>query len=306
MTTSNLTILAVLEEAAATLKRAWEGVYFDAPPNPKFDAQVLLCAVLQKSSAHLFAHANDLIAEDQLALFREFIARREKHEPVALILNTKAFFGRDFAVSPDTLIPRPETELLVETVLPAISEKTLVIDIGTGSGAIGITLAAETSAPVVAIDISEGALAVAQRNASTNGVADRISFLAGNLLLPFFPVFANWPASFPVDHLLLCANLPYLTTHQWEALNPNVKNFEPKSALVGGYTGLELYDELLMQIKAKRSVLPERITLACEIDPAQKEKLPKIIRAHFPTAEVVVIDDLAHLPRLVIAEIYLH
>lgn len=303
MTTSNITVLAALEEGAATLKRAWQGVYFDAPPSPKFDAQVLLCAVLGTSSAHLFAHANDSITEDQLALFRALITRREKHEPVALILNTKAFFGRDFAISSDTLIPRPETELLVETVLPAISDTTLVVDIGTGSGAIGITLAAETSAPVIAIDISQGALAVARQNASRLGVADRISFLAGNLLLPFFPVFANWPASFRVDHLLVCANLPYLTTHQWEALNANVKNFEPKSALVGGYTGLELYDELLMQIKAKRSVLPKKITLACEIDPAQKEKLPKIIRAHFPAANVVVIDDLAHLPRLVVAEI---
>lgn len=303
MTTSNLTILAALEEGALTLKRAWEDVYFDAPPSPKFDAQVLLCAVLQKPSAYLFAHANDVIAENQLTLFREFVARREKHEPVALILNTKAFFGRDFIVSPDTLIPRPETELLVETVLPVVADKTLVVDVGTGSGAIGITLAAETSAPVVAIDVSQGALTVAQQNASTLGVADRISFLAGNLLLPFFPVFANWPANFPVNHLLVCANLPYLTAHQWEALNANVKNFEPKSALVGGYTGLELYDELLMQIKAKRSVLPEKITLACEIDPAQKEKLPKIIRAHFPTANVIVIDDLAHLPRLVVAEI---
>lgn len=302
MTTSNITVLAALEEGAATLKRAWQGVHFDAPPSPKFDAQVLLCAVLGTSSAHLFAHANDSITEDQLALFRTLITRREKHEPVALILNTKAFFGRDFAVSSDTLIPRPETELLVETVLPAISDTTLVIDIGTGSGAIGITLAAETSAPVIAIDISQGALAVARQNASRLGVADRISFLAGNLLLPFFPVFANWPAGFPVDHLLVCANLPYLTTHQWEALNANVKNFEPKSALVGGYTGLELYDELLMQIKARRPVLPGKITLACEIDPAQKEKLPKIIRAHFPAANVVVIDDLAHLPRLVIAE----
>lgn len=303
MTTSNITVLAALEEGAATLKRAWQGVHFDAPPSPKFDAQVLLCAVLGTSSAHLFAHGNDLINDEQYELFCALIARREKHEPVALILNTKAFFGRDFIISPDTLIPRPETELLVETVIPVIAEKTLVVDVGTGSGAIGITLAAETPAPVIAIDVSQGALEVAQQNAIILGVADRMSFLAGNLLLPFFPVFATWPTDFPVDHLVVCANLPYLTTHQWEALNANVKHFEPKSALVGGYTGLELYDELLMQIKAKRSVLPAKITLACEIDPAQKEKLPKIIRAHFPAANVVVIDDLAHLPRLVIAEI---
>lgn len=298
---SNLTILAALEQGAEQLKNAWQGVFFDAPPNPKFDAQVLLSAVLNTPPASLFAHGNDDISPEDLNVFNEYIRRRALHEPIALILNTKAFFGRDFTVSPDTLIPRPETELLVETAIPMITEKTLVVDVGTGSGAIGITLAAETPAPVVAIDISQGALAIAQRNASTLGITDRISFLAGNLLLPFFPVLANWPVNFPIDHLLIAANLPYLTTHQWEALNKNVKDFEPKSALVGGYTGLELYDELLMQVKAKRSVLPNRITLLCEIDPAQKEKLPKVIHAHFPAAEITVIDDLAHLPRLVVA-----
>ncbi len=303
MTTNNCTILAALEQGADTLKRVWEGVYFDAPPHAKFDAQVLLCAVLKKPAAYLFAHGSDVITEEQCTLFETYITRRAKHEPVALILNTKAFYGRDFIVSPDTLIPRPETELLIETVLPCISANTLIVDIGTGSGAIGITLALESQAPVIAIDISTGALRIAEQNAALLCASDRISFLQGNLLLPFFPVFAKWPESFPVDHLLLCANLPYLTTHQWEALNANVKNFEPKTALVGGYTGLELYDELLMQLKAKCFVLPQNITLACEIDPAQKEKLPKIIRAHFPFAEVNVINDLAYLPRLVMAKL---
>ena len=301
MTTNNLTILAALEQGAAALKHAWEGVYFDAPPSPQVDAQVLLAAALQKSSAYLFAHGADALNAEVAERFSGYIERRKVHEPVALILGGKAFFGRDFVVSKDTLIPRPETELLIETALPLIDARTLVVDVGTGSGAIGITLACETQAPVVAVDISPDALDVAKVNAKLLGAADRISFLQGNLLLPFFPALASWPASFPVDHLVICANLPYLTTHQWEALDPNVKIFEPKSALVGGYTGLELYDELLMQAKAKRSVLPARITLLCEIDPAQKDRLPKIIRAHFPLAEVGVHEDLAHLPRLVVA-----
>lgn len=303
MTTSNLTILAALEEGAAALKRAWEGVYFDAPPNPKFDAQVLLAAALQKPVASLFAHGNDPLDPEAGETFFGFIERRKTHEPVALILGGKAFFGRDFIVSSHTLIPRPETELLVETALPLIGEQTLVVDVGTGSGAIGVTLALESKAPVIAIDVSVGALEVAKENAQLLGTSERISFLQGNLLLPFFPVFAKWPETFPVDHLLICANLPYLTADQWETLDKNVKNFEPKSALVGGYTGLELYDELLMQIKAKRSTLPSRITLLCEIDPAQNERLPKIIRAHFPSAKIAVAEDLAHLPRLVVASI---
>ncbi|NBS67545.1 peptide chain release factor N(5)-glutamine methyltransferase [bacterium] len=301
MTTNNFTILSALEQGAHTLKRAWEGVYFDSPPNAKFDAQVLLCAILHKPAAYLFAHGGDPLSEEQASVFFAAIERRSKHEPVALITGEKAFFGRDFSVTKDTLIPRPETEVLVETVLPLITPSTIVIDVGTGSGAISITLACETAAPVVATDISQHALEVAKRNALRHGVVDRISFLLGNLLLPFFPALAQWPAHFPVDHLLVCANLPYLTTHQWEALDPNVKNFEPRTALVGGYTGLELYDELLMQIKARRTLLPKNITLACEIDPAQKDKLPQVIHAHFPGAGIVILYDLARLPRLVLA-----
>jgi release factor glutamine methyltransferase len=306
MTTSNLTILAALKEGAAILKHTWEGVYFDAPPHPQFDAQVLLSAVLQKSAASLFAHGSDVLDTEQAEQFFAYIERRKTHEPVALILGEKAFFGRDFLVTKDTLIPRPETELMIETAVAIISGDAVsgvIVDVGTGSGAVGITLAAETSAPVIAIDVSANALEVARANAERLGVADRMSFLQGNLLLPFFPVFTNWPATFPTDHLLICANLPYLTLDQWNALNPNVKNFEPASALVGGPTGLELYDELLMQLKAMRPALPAHITLACEIDPAQKDRLPKLIRAHFPSAEIVVLDDLAHLPRLVIANV---
>lgn len=301
MTMNNLTILAALEEASATLKHAWEGVYFDAPPNPKFDAQVLLSAVLQKPAASLFAHGSDVLDAEAQEKFFGFIERRKAHEPVALILGGKAFFGRNFVVSPHTLLPRPETELLVETALPLIDAQTLIVDVGTGSGAIGVTLVLERKAPVIAIDASMNALEVARENAQLLRASERMSFLQGNLLLPFFPVFAKWPATFPVEHLLIAANLPYLTMHQWEALNANVKNFEPKSALVGGYNGLELYDELLMQVKAKRPALPKRITLLCEIDPSQRERLPRVIRAHFPSAEVAVLDDLAHLARLVVA-----
>lgn len=301
MTMNNFTILSALDEGALILKRAWSGVFFHAPPHPKFDAQVLLAGILQQSSAYLFAHGNDALSPEIAHQFFIAIDRRAKHEPVAFILGTKAFFGRDFFVTHDTLIPRPETELLIETALPLVTSKTLIVDVGTGSGAIGITLALESKAPVIALDVSGRALETAQKNATHLNAHDRMSFLQGNLLIPLFPAFAQWPSQFPIDHLLVCANLPYLTENQWEALNPNVKNFEPKSALVGGYTGLELYDELLMQIKAKRNTLPEGITLLCEIDPAQKEKLPKIIRAHFSHAHVTVIDDLAHMARLVIA-----
>ena len=242
MTNNTLTVFSALEQGTQILKRAWEGVHFDAPPNAKFDAQVLLCAALHKSSAYLFAHGEDILSHDVHAAFFAAIHRRALHEPVALILGEKAFFGRDFLVTRDTLIPRPETEVLVETVLPLITPSTVIVDIGTGSGAIGVTLACESSAPVVAIDISEAALTVAKNNARQHSAIERMSFLQGNLLAPFFPVFSQWPAHFPVDHLMVCANLPYLTTHQWEALNPNVKLFEPKSALFGGYSVLELYE----------------------------------------------------------------
>lgn len=303
MTTNSLTILQALEAGAGTLKHAWEGVYFDAPPNPKFDAQILLAAALNKPAAYLFAHGSDMLDTDTCERFLGWIERRKQHEPVALILGSKAFFGRDFLVTSHTLIPRPETELLIETALPLITPTTLVLDLGTGSGAIGITLALESTAPVIATDISPEALATAQENARILGATERMSFLRGSLLPPALSALAQIPASFPLDHLLIAANLPYLTTHQWEALNANVKNFEPKTALVGGYNGLELYDELLMQLRAKRTTLPARITVLFEIDPSQHERLPRVIRAHFPAAEVATLADLAHLPRLVVASL---
>ncbi len=285
------------------LKNAWQGVHFDAAPNPKFDAQVLLCAVLGCSSAQLFAHGNDPLTPEKEQLFHSYIERRAKHEPVALIIGKKAFYGRDFLVNASTLIPRPETELIIETSIPLVEEGTVVIDVGTGGGAIAITMARETEAPVVAIDISEDALIVAQINAQTHQVAHRIAFWSGNLLLPFFKAFTSWPDKEEAKHLLLIANLPYLSKNQWEALDPDVKNFEPKTALVGGRSGLELYDELLMQLKSVRPTLPSHITLLFEIDPSQKESAPKLIRAHFPDATIEVKNDLAALPRMILAKL---
>ena len=303
MTTSNLTLFAALEQGAQMLKHAWSGVYFQVPPHAKIDAQVLLAAALNKPASYLFAHAEEMLSQDQQTLFFAFIARRAKHEPVAFILGTKPFFARDFLVTEHTLIPRPETELLVETAIEITTPRTLVVDVGTGSGAIGITLAKEKQVPVIAIDTSQDALDVAKKNAKMLEAEDHVSFLRGNLLLPFFPIFAKWPKHFPIDHLLICANLPYLTTNQWDTLDPNVKHFEPRYALVGGTTGLELYDELLMQIKAKRTTLPPSLTLLCEIDPAQSASLPARIHAHMPHARIEVMRDLARLPRLVRASV---
>lgn len=303
MTTTNNTLLAEIQRGADILKNAWAGVHFDAAPNAKFDAQVLLCAATGYSSAQLFAHGHEPISETASIMYGAYLMRRAIHEPVALIIGKKEFYGRSFQVTRATLIPRPETELMIETALPLIDEDTVVVDVGTGSGAIGVTCALEKKTAIVAIDASEDALEVAKTNAKLLGADEFVAFAAGNLLLPFLKVFPLWPNKEKVKHILIAANLPYLSKNQWEALDPNVKNFEPKSALVGGRDGLELYDELLMQLKAVRTTLPERITLLFEIDSSQKESAPKLISAHFPFANISVTKDLAGLDRLVAASV---
>jgi len=213
---------------------------------------------------------------------------------------SKDFYGRKYKVTPSTLIPRPATETLVDAAKEAAkgSDGVVFADIGTGSGAIAITLAAETKLPVVATDISPDALAVAKENAATLGVT--IEFRQGNVLEPIIEHFRAGVGD--VKHLVICANLPYLTKHQIECAEPDVKDFEPHSALEAGADGLDCYFELFRQLKQNRSVLPERVTVLIEIDPSQRQSAVNLILHDFPAAKPVVLQDLSGLDRIVIAE----
>ncbi len=298
----SLTIFEALTWAADKLK-ASEPEQVLGARNAKLDAQVLLAFCLEKPTSYLFAHGDEPLQISVSDKFMRLIERRARHEPVAYLLGEKDFYRRTFTVTPATLVPRPETELLVDLVRQEVDNSSLIVDVGTGSGAIAITLAAETNNEIIATDISHEALRVAHQNAKEHGVADKIAFLEGNLLKPFFESYNAWsPQSRPAA-LLIAANLPYLTGRQWETLDPDVKNYEPKTALVGGLDGLELYDELLQQLAARRRDLPTKVKIFFEIDPGQASSTVTLIKHYFKDSAPLGVRDLSGNWRFVTASL---
>jgi release factor glutamine methyltransferase len=247
------------------------------------------------SREEMLAHDERRVPSFALRRFNAFVARRAKHEPVAYIVGHKEFFGLQFNVNKHTLIPRPETEPLVEEALYSLptTHHSLVVDVGTGSGAIAIAIAANApDATVIATDISKPALKTAELNARTNNVDDRIIFERSNLL-------PKNPRSWGKKYGVITANLPYLPTKVWQKCAPEVKKFEPKTALVGGKNGLKYYDELFHQIVEYNI----KATIICEIDPSQKLSFPKLAKRHFPKATVKIKNDLAKQPRVAVVVI---
>lgn len=203
---------------------------------PALTAQLLLCHVLGIDRVALIAHSEEAVPEEVEARLEDLLARRSSGEPLAYILGSREFYGRDFAVDEHTLIPRPETEHLIETALELFDRRGMAdaplrfLDLGTGSGCIAVTLAAERPAwRGTAVDISSGALAKASQNAASNGA--ELSFLLADFTqpLPFEP------ASFD----LVVSNPPYISEEEYAELDAGVRDFEPRSALVPGPEGME-------------------------------------------------------------------
>lgn len=256
------------------------------------EVEILLAHVLKISREELLAHDERRIPAFTLRKFNALIARRAKHEPVAYLTGHKEFFGLNFLVNKHTLIPRPETELLVEEALNTLhaTRHTLVVDVGTGSGAIAVAIAKNApETTVIATDISKPALKTARLNARANSVDGNIIFKHANL----FPLI---PRERKNNELIITANLPYLPTKVWQACAPDVKKFEPKTALVAGPDGLKYYDELFHQV-AKRDI---KATIICEIDPSQKKSFPKLAKRYFPNARIEIKNDFAKLPRIAV------
>jgi release factor glutamine methyltransferase len=215
-------------------------------PTPRLDAEVLLGASLGMSRVGLYTHYDQPLRSEELAQFKKLILRRLRHEPAAYILGRREFWSLSFQVTRDVLIPRPETELLVEETLRLLSHAKpanpahRILEIGTGSGAVIVALAKELpAAQLVATDISEKALGVARQNASNHAVEDRIRFLQGDL-------FAPLPQESPFD--LILTNPPYIPQDQIPVLPPEVRDFEPRIAWDGGTDGLEFYRRALPQV----------------------------------------------------------
>jgi release factor glutamine methyltransferase len=209
-------------------------------PSPRLDAEVLLMRFLKTDRLELLTHPERSLTEREAAGFARWVERRRRGEPVAYIVGEKEFWSLVFHVSREVLIPRPETECLIEEVLERYGRETgglRIIDIGTGSGAIGIALARELPASrVVATDISQGALEVASLNAVAHGVADRMEFLHGDL-------FASAPGTFD----LIASNPPYIPDEIYPLLPAGIREFEPRQALIAGPDGTAFHREIIRE-----------------------------------------------------------
>jgi release factor glutamine methyltransferase len=264
-------------------------------PSARLDAVRMLEAVVGREPAWLFAHGDDELDARQSAVFAAATERRAGGEPVAYITGRAGFFGRTFGVTPDVLVPRPESELLVELVLAALRARERaapsILDVGTGSGALAVTLALELPrARVVAADVSPAALEVAEGNARALGVAARVQFVSSDLT-------ANVPRSTRFDAIV--ANLPYVPTSEL-ALAPDPTAFEPRLALDGGADGLALYRRLLSEAPG---LLASPATLVLEAAPPTANGLAALCADAFgPGAGVRVLADLAGLERAIVVE----
>jgi release factor glutamine methyltransferase len=198
---------------------------------PRLTAEVLLMRATGHDRAWLYAHGDDEFVEVWWIHFGRYLHKRINGEPTQYITGRQEFYGREFRVTPDVLIPRPETEQLIEAALTRAPER--ILDIGTGSGAIAVTLALETKAPVTATDVSLAALRVAQQNAQRLGA--RVAFVACDLGV------ALADGSFD----LVVSNPPYIAGRDGESLPPEVRDHEPALALFGGHDGLAVYRRLI-------------------------------------------------------------
>lgn len=212
----------------------WTQQYFAGKgiDSPRLDAEILLAHVLHKERIYLYAHYDEPLNGEELAAYRAMVKKRADRLSVAHILGTKAFMGLDFKVSEDVLIPRPETEMLVETVVTAAEGTApVIIDIGTGSGAIVLSLLHYLpQATGTGVDISSKALAIAAENGRSLGLDDRVTWIESDLFTQVPPCTCDW----------LVSNPPYLTQGDMEQLQPEVRH-DPALALYGGDDGLDFY-----------------------------------------------------------------
>jgi release factor glutamine methyltransferase len=256
------------------------------------DAETLLLCVLQKihperNRAWLIAHDDSVATTEVSAEFRALVERRRTGEPIQYIVGETEFYGLPFTVNRAVLIPRPETEHLVEKALALAANfaHPRIADVGTGSGAIAVALAhALPQASIAAIDLSAAALAVAQTNAARNGVAGRLRFFSGDLLAPVSGERFD----------LLVSNPPYVPERDRQSLAVEVREFEPGQALFAGADGLEIYRRL---IPAARAALIEGGFVALEIGYGQRAAIEKLLaEAGFEQIEFTA--DLQGIPRV--------
>ncbi|ABU57479.1 peptide chain release factor N(5)-glutamine methyltransferase [Roseiflexus castenholzii] len=280
---------ATLAQALASAVEALREV----SSTPRLDAEILLAHTLGWSRARVLARLQETIPDDALQTFRALVERRAAREPVAYLTGRKEFYGLEFVVDRRVLVPRPETEALVDAALEwarqhySPHDTLLIADIGTGSGCIAIVLARHLpNAVVYATDLSPDALAVARQNAELHGVAERITLLCGDLLAPL-----------PQAVDLAVSNPPYTILNEIDA---GVRLHEPHLALDGGSDGLAVYRRLLAT--APQALRPGG-ALMLEIGATQAEAVTALARQAFPAAAVHMLRDLAGWDRVVVVNV---
>ncbi|HEU0175290.1 MAG TPA: peptide chain release factor N(5)-glutamine methyltransferase [Blastocatellia bacterium] len=277
-----------------TLKAASESLRAASVPNDLLDAQTLLAEALGEDRTYLIINFNRQLPEDLLSKFRAMVNRRAAGEPLQYITGHQEFFGLDFEVTPDVLIPRPETELIVEETIRIVQKygiaRPVIVDVGAGSGAIAVALARELSAArVIASDISEAALRVARHNAARHGLGDRVGFVASDLLDAFAEEdFADF----------ILSNPPYVSEEEMPSLQREVRDWEPRLALTDSNDGLSLYRRLL---KGAPSHLKPGGHLICEMGYIQSERISAMVN-HNVWGAGRLLDDLQGIPRTIVLQ----
>lgn len=275
--------------------RRWAtGLLAGVIDTPRLDAEVLLAHVLGLGRIALHLRSDNCLSDNQAEQYTQLIRRRLAHEPVAYLTGRRAFYDVELAVDPRVLIPRPETELLVEIALKwarEIQREPLwVVDVGTGSGALAIVLARHLGqAQVIATDISANALRVAAANVDAYGLRERITLLRGDLLAPL---------SGPIG--LIVSNPPYVPQERLPTLPDDVRLYEPVQALDGGAGGLALIERLLRQAE-ERLATPGLLTV--EIDATQGDAVRDTATSLWPQGRVSILADYAGLDRVLRVEL---
>ncbi len=276
----------------------WVTEYFTAKglDSPRLCAELLLSFVLGLKRIDLYTQFNNIVPQDKLAELRNLVKRAANHEPVAYLTGKSEFFSLEFEITTDCLIPRPETELLVERAVEFLrtrSGEQFVCDLCTGCGCVAVAIAKNfTNCRIVAMDISETALKIAARNVSKYGLDARVELLHGDLFEPLIPGVGA--AKFD---LIVC-NPPYVSEPEFDKLPENVRDFEPKSALVAGPDGLDVIKKLIPEAD---KFLKSDAALIFEIGNNQGSAVLQLLDVTGIFADAKIVKDYQKLDRLAVA-----
>ncbi|MCY3733610.1 MAG: peptide chain release factor N(5)-glutamine methyltransferase [Chloroflexi bacterium] len=282
-----MTTPAILRDIWLSGAADLEGAEID---DARFEAEVLLRHATGLTRAQLYASLTDEVDPAALERFQAAVAERTSRKPLAYITGTREFYRLEFHVTPDVLIPRPESELLVDAALDHMRQARIrtaqVADVGAGSGAVGIALARHRrGVSLICSDVSRDALLVARDNARRLLRRPRAAFVQGDLLTPL-----------PGPFHCVVANLPYIPEGRLDDLEPEVAEHEPRVALTPGTRGTELILRLITQLPSR--LHPNGIAVL-EVDPGQESAIADAAAQMLPNAEITVLDDVSQQPRAV-------